>query len=449
MSERYTHSVLKKAEDRIKNVSGDVIVGFSGGADSTTLLSVMIKLLGAGRITALHINHMLRGEDADRDEKFCEDFCRERGVRFICRKIDVRAICGNSAVEETARNVRYSAFEETANETGARYIALAHTQSDNLETVLFNLFRGSGLSGMRGIPFSRKCGEATVIRPLIDCTREEIVGYTVENGLDYVTDATNADTHYTRNFIRANIVSKIKQIFPYAEKSVGNMSDSAAIDFDFINQCAEAFIRENAPDGKADTEKLASVHTALRRRVICLLYGDTLELNHIKTAEALILRADEGREIMPGGVYAMTHGGKFYFSTIEKESPRPQFAAELKEGVYESPDGFYICVGDGKAPDGYTLIAETDIPRQTLQTLNIRSRRAGDKYFFWKMTRTIKKMISGLPDSAKKIRPVFCSGEEVIWYPGFPVAPFGKYREREIKIKYYEKTTEVKENADE
>lgn len=444
MDKRYTISVLKKAGERIKDIKGEIIIGFSGGADSTTLLSAMIKLLGAEKITAVHINHMLRGEDADRDEKFCADFCRDRGVKFICRKIDVRAICGESAVEETARNVRYSAFEEAANKTGAKYIALAHTQSDNLETVLFNLFRGSGLSGMRGIPYSRKCGEATVIRPLIDCTRDEIMGYVGENNLEYVTDSTNADTHYTRNFIRANIVPRIKEIFPNAEKSVGNMSDSAAIDLDFINQCAETFIKENVSDGKADREKLADAHTALRRRVICLLYGGTLELSHIKTAEALILRAGDGREIMPGGVYATAQNGKFYFSTEQKNAPRPEFSFKLNEGAYESPDGFYICVGDGKAPDGYTLVAETDIPRQTLETLNIRSRRAGDKYFFWKMTRTIKKMIGNLPDIAKRIRPVFCAGEDVIWYPGFPAAPFGKYMEREIKIKYYEKTTEVK-----
>ena len=302
---------------------------------------------------------------------------------------------------------------------------------------------------MRGIPFSRKCGEAEIIRPLIDCTREEILGYTKENGLDYVTDATNSDTHYTRNFIRHNIIPPIKEIFPYAERSVGNMSDSAAVDFDFINVCAEKFIEENVSDGKAAKEKLASIHAALRRRVICLMYGGRLEACHVLTAEALILKGDDGREMMPGGIYATVSEGKFFFSKEASKVPRPEFEIALDEGTYISPLGFCVCIGDGTAPEGYVPIAETDIPRETLKTLKIRSRRSGDKYFFWKMTRTIKKMISSLPRNARNVRPVFCDGENVIWYPGFPAAPFGRYKEREIKIKYYEKTTEVNENANE
>lgn len=443
----YTETILKKAAARLNGAGGKIIAGFSGGADSTALLSVLIKTVGAEALIAVHINHMLRGDDADADESFCREFCKNHGVEFICRKINVRALCGDSAVEETARDCRYKAFSEIASENGAEYIALAHTASDNLETVLFNLCRGSGLSGMRGIPFSRPCGKAMIIRPLIDCTREEIIGYDDENGLSFVTDKTNSDIHYTRNFIRAEIVPKLKEIFPSAERSVVNMSDSISLDYDLIRALALDFIKNNAENGTVPTEKLRELHPALLRRVVSELYVGTLDKLHVCLICDMISAGSDGRIAVSGKLFATVRNGVFGFSEDIGCERRPDFEMKLAFGENLDPLSFCICAESGSAPDGYTLVGEASVPEELFPELYVRSRRAGDKYYFYNMTRTIKKMLSHIPENAKKIRPVFCIGDKVVWYPGFPPARLACDGGKNIKIKYYEKSTEVNENV--
>ena len=160
MKKNKTKTVLEKMNRLSKRYGfyqsgGKTLVGFSGGADSVTLLHALYSTLGKDRIAAVHINHMLRGDEADADEAFCRDFCQEREIPFLSRKIDVSAICGGSAFEETARNVRYRVFEEAAEAFNCSTVSLAHTASDHLETVLFYLCRGTGASGLSGIPPKR------------------------------------------------------------------------------------------------------------------------------------------------------------------------------------------------------------------------------------------------------------------------------------------------------
>ncbi len=428
----YTEKVISRASERLKAVEGKTVVGFSGGADSTVLFTVLIKLLGADRLTAVHINHMLRGDDADADESFCREFAKAHGVEFVCRRIDVRAMCGESAVEETARNARYEALSCEAERAGAKYIALAHTASDNTETVIFNLCRGSGTAGMRGIPFSRPCGKATIIRPLIDCTREDIEGFARENGLSFVTDKTNFDTHYTRNFIRANIVPELKKIFPQTEKAIGNMNFSAALDYDFIT-CEAKKLLEKAKDGKISVSFLAECHPALALRAVSLLSPVTLDFEHQQSILAMINSRGSGKISVPEGKYAESDGKSFFFSDGESDL-RPEYEMTLSEGLNFSHYDFCIAVGDDcVAPEGYVLVGEGCAPSGA--KLTARSRRASDKYRFWKMTRTLKKMMGGFDADAKKYRPVICADEKVIWLPGFPSEEITG--EKKIKIKYY------------
>lgn len=429
----YTEKVIARAADRLKTIDGKTVVGFSGGADSTVLLTVLIKLLGADKLTAVHINHMLRGDDADSDENFCREFAQAHGVEFVCRRVDVRAMCGDSAVEETARNARYEVLSSEAESAGAKYIALAHTASDNTETVIFNLCRGSGTAGMRGIPFSRPCGKAMIIRPLIDCTREDIEGFVRENRLSFVTDKTNFDTHYTRNFIRANIVPELKKIFPQAEKAIGNMNFSATLDYDYITREAEKLLKK-VKEGKMPISELADCHPALALRAISMLSPVTLDFEHQQNILAMIKSPRGGKLSVPEGKYAESDGSSFFFSDGEKEI-RPEYEMVLSEGLNFSQYGFCIAVGNdnGSMPEGYELVGEGYAPPEV--KLTARSRRASDKYRFWKMTRKLKKMTGGFDPDAKKYRPVICADEKVIWLPGFPsedIAGEGK-----IKIKYY------------
>ena len=156
-----------------------ILVGLSGGADSTSLLISLCELSRdfGFELFALHVNHMIRGEEADRDENFAKALCQKYGVEFFCERVDVPHLCEKEGIslELCARNVRYNAFEKVCKTHGITHVATAHNALDNAETVVFNLVRGSGTRGLCGIPPKRKlCDGVTIIRPLIYAQRTEI-----------------------------------------------------------------------------------------------------------------------------------------------------------------------------------------------------------------------------------------------------------------------------------
>lgn len=188
-----------------------VVVGVSGGADSMCLLCVLIEL--GIKVYVVHINHMLRGKDAENDMAYVENFCKSRGIRCYSFSYDVDKIAKENRLscEEAGRKVRYEAFYKVMEETGSSRIAVAHNACDNAETILHNLFRGTGMKGLAGIPAKR----SEIIRPLLCADREEIVAYLEKNGIEYRNDYTNFQDIYTRNKIRNNVLS-------YAKENINN-----------------------------------------------------------------------------------------------------------------------------------------------------------------------------------------------------------------------------------
>ena len=177
--------------------SGDqVTVGLSGGADSVALLCVLKELENDLdiKISACHINHCLRGEESDRDQKFCEQLCLKLDVPFSSIAVDVTGYCRKNKVstEEGARILRYNALLDVCK---GNKLATAHTLSDNAETVIINMVRGSALDGLCGIPPVR----GNIIRPLIGCSRAEVESYLDALGQQYVTDSSNLTDDYRRN----------------------------------------------------------------------------------------------------------------------------------------------------------------------------------------------------------------------------------------------------------
>lgn len=188
-----------------------VIVGVSGGADSVCLLLVLLELqkeIGFD-VVAVHVNHGLRGEDADADEIFVKQFCTERGVPLETYFADVEAIAKErkQSTEEAGREVRREFFEQTRRKYNGTKIALAHHQNDNAETFLFRLARGTGLKGLGGMaPVKNE-----FIRPLLCVDRSEIETYLQEQGISYCTDATNESDAYARNLIRNQVIPRLEQ----------------------------------------------------------------------------------------------------------------------------------------------------------------------------------------------------------------------------------------------
>ncbi len=195
-----------------------LVIGVSGGADSICLLFLMRKILPEDCIRVLHINHMIRGHEADGDSLFVRNICEKEGLFFREIKKDVPTIAKETGCseEEAGRKLRYESFENEALvwekeedlPEGSVRIAVAHHAEDSAETFLFNLFRGSGIRGLSGISGSRD----RIIRPLLETTREDIEEYLASIGQEYRTDSTNSDSSYARNRIRNNILPEASGI---------------------------------------------------------------------------------------------------------------------------------------------------------------------------------------------------------------------------------------------
>ena len=210
-----------------------IVIGVSGGADSICLLHVLKQLRVDTELflMVVHINHGIRGEEADRDERFVKDFCRTEGVEYRSLTADVTGIAKVEGLseEEAGRKVRYEAFFEVCEELRCNKIAIAHNRNDIAETVLFNLFRGSGIRGLSGIepyrviPLSSR--EVALIRPLLGVERAEIEEYLHQEGIPYMIDSTNLGEDYSRNKIRNRILTYATQ--EINQQCVNNIVEAA------------------------------------------------------------------------------------------------------------------------------------------------------------------------------------------------------------------------------
>lgn len=245
-----------------------VVVGFSGGADSTALLhclAVRCKI----PVVACHVNHMLRGRESECDEEAARSFCQTYGIPLEVRRIDVGKMAKEekAGVEETGRKVRYAFFEEVRRQYDAALIATAHTLSDQVETVLFRLVRGSGMKGLCGIPARR----GNVVRPLLSVTRVEVEAYCQEYNLPFVTDSSNADCRYARNQIRNVVLPALTQIEPQAERAIARASSILSEEEAYLSECTDRVMYEiKRPDGY-DAERLRALPLAIRRRAAVLI----------------------------------------------------------------------------------------------------------------------------------------------------------------------------------
>ena len=239
-----------------------VLVGLSGGADSVGLLLVLWKLRETFQISlrALHVHHGLRGAEADRDAAFSRMLCERLEVPFYEFRIDAakEALDRKCSVEEAGRQARYRLYEETARawekEIRRVHIATAHHADDNAETVLFNLFRGSGLTGLSGIAPVR----GRIIRPLLWAQRSEIRAWLLQQGQDWVEDSTNRESEYSRNWLRNELLPAVgKRLNAQAVRHIDQAGRRIRQADAYLEEVAEEWLQKHAPDGRADAGALA------------------------------------------------------------------------------------------------------------------------------------------------------------------------------------------------
>ena len=227
-----------------------VLVAVSGGSDSMCLLNLLAEM-GIDIIVA-HFNHRMRDNSTD-DAVFVQKYCEEHDILYCIGEAD-----GNLRSEDDARKARYAFLEECADDFGCDYIATAHNKNDNAETVLLNLTRGSGATGLCGIPEMR----GRIIRPILDMTKAEILDYDRSHGIPFVEDPTNVTDDYHRNLIRHQVLPVLESINPNVVDAIFRCSKLLKEDDDYLNSLSEninpltaprplasRFIRHNCPTG--------------------------------------------------------------------------------------------------------------------------------------------------------------------------------------------------------
>lgn len=405
-----------------------ILIALSGGADSVALLRLLCEAKSQYglSLSACHVNHGIRGEEAQRDEDFCKQLCARLSIPFYCVRIDVPAACQKTGqgLEETARELRYKALKDVALQNGCSLIATAHNADDHLETVLFHLARGSGSRGMMGIAPVR----GNIIRPLLDFTKSEILAYLASIDQPYVTDSTNADASYTRNYIRQTILPAMRKLNPEAARASLMMSASLRED--------DKYITADLPSGLPPLSELAALPRPVLYRVLAREYaaagGKGAKREHYEQLIHLVQSGKTANMLcLPGGITAKREKARLIFTPTVRARAKNDFStATVKHPVFRENDNcssreVQIGVVSYKIlKKVYNSDINTAVSSAILSSeLYWRYRLPGDVIRFGGMTRQIKKLLwqTGMSADKRDRFPILCDEKGPLWVPGFPV----------------------------
>ena len=416
----------------MEKIRSGVLVGLSGGADSVMLLSFLSHLRMQDvyfPILAVHVNHSIRGEEADRDERFSREVADMLGVDFLSERIDVPSLaekCG-LGIEEAARNARYDFFGKLIScrpELGC--IAVAHNSTDNLETVIFNLMRGAGSLGLSGISPMRD----NIIRPLIASSKAEITAALNENSIPYVTDSTNLVADYTRNYIRLEVIPKLSRLSASPEESARRAGENLRADDEYITSVANEFLKGRdallCSDLKALHFSVFSRAVSLfARRAGCL----SLERVHFDAIRSL-LQKENFSVSLPGDFEWVSEYG---LCRICKRTQQRALYGEISEGENVFDDiGMSVVYSSDPGEKTFSNVYNFSIQAKLSSAIingsvYFRSRADGDAYKYGGATRRLKKLFNDckIPPSVRDKIPVFCDDSGILWVPGFGVRDDG------------------------
>jgi len=341
-------------ENQLLSAGDRVIAGVSGGADSMCMLLLLMSFADELdlKITVAHVDHGIRGSEAEADARFVGDFCLTHGLETESVKADIPAMAERTgqSLEEAGRSFRYEFFRETAEKYGANKIAVAHNSGDNAETVLFNIFRGSGIDGLKGILPSRpaKKGDTKIelIRPILCLSRREIEEYLDRRGQKYCTDSTNSDDAYSRNRIRNTILPTAERyINSNVEGHISRLSVQARETENFIDEQSRAymgFVRsERDRNGDIlrcilDYSEISKLHPVLRRKLLRNAFEMTagklkdVEEIHIREADGLFFKQSGKKLDLPYGLTAVKEYDRIVLEKGGLEKEKSTVGVNLK-----------------------------------------------------------------------------------------------------------------------
>ncbi len=410
-------------------------VALSGGADSVALLHIL-KASYTGALCAIHVHHGIRGEEADRDADFCRALCERLGVPFTLLFADVPALAAESGMglESAARTARYEALAAEMKRKSIPLLATAHHADDQLETMLQHLLRGAGTRGLCGIPAVRPlAGDALVVRPLLQMTKQQILDYCAANGLDFVTDSTNVEPCCPRNRLRAAVLPVLRELWPAGATRAARAAASLAEDEAYLRSLAQDFLaREgNAPRVSA----LAALPRPVFVRVMQALLPAPPEAVHIEALWALVQAPQPHKSLSLPCARVLVEQERL---AVCKDTPREvaDYEIPLVEGVNTLPNGIGVAVLGTPAtnyiPDGmnvYRYETRVDFCSATIKgTLVLRNRRAGDRILAGKCHKSVRKLPSmvGFSLETRERMPLLCDSEGVLAVPFGPVRDSAK-----------------------
>ncbi len=435
----------KKIEAYIREwnmlTNGDkVIVAVSGGADSVCLFHILLSLkerysLG---LRAVHVHHGLRGEEADRDARFVETFCRD--VSIPCKVVWVNASSYGKehglTVEEAGRELRYGILEQEAGVWGAAKIAVAHHQEDQAETILHHLFRGSGLKGLSGIPPVR----GAVIRPLLCVGKKEILAYLEERHLEYCEDSTNFSTDYTRNRLRLYLIPEIcAAVNEEAVEHIVQAGEKAACADRYFEQEAERIWREHGleepPRCGIETVVFQAQPEILKSYVVMQMVrrqtGSLKDVTsrHVNQICALADKRTGSSISLPCGLTAWKEYGKLWVGkgvSLENGPTEQVYSLVMTQFSYEKQK---------KIPENrYTKWFDYD---KIKGTLSVRTRKTGD-YITLKggKRKTVKAYMidEKIPRQERDRIMLLAEGDHILWIVGYRISEYYKVTETTRQI---------------
>ncbi len=424
--------------------SRGVLVGLSGGVDSMVLLSLLRPICRERGIPlrALHVHHGIRGAEADRDLRFCEAFCRSREIPFDVQMADApgEAAASGESLETAARRLRYAALEQMGLARNCDRIATAHHADDNLETMILRLLRGSGTRGLSGIPPVRRMGALTVIRPLLGCTREEILDYARATGIPWVTDSTNADPAYLRSALRLTVMPALRRMAPSGAMAALRSAALLREDADCLEELAFR-AEESGEDALPDALLIRRLQNRWEQEAGAMLGGrpPMLEAVHLTALSRLRRKGKLWERVsLPGGLCAeRTREGIRFLTDRKKEDGTENEEVPLYPGSQALPWGGFFYLGSerdaavnetcAKAENHalcknlYKLSIHITVNSAMLKgVITVRKRRPGDTIRSGGKLRSVKKLLQSAkltPEQRQRLDFV-CDAEGIVWIPG-------------------------------
>lgn len=379
--------------NNIKNYNlikkGDsILVGYSGGMDSSFLLSLLMEIKDEYelKISAAHLNHLVRGDEALRDENFCRQQCKKYNIPFYSERKDMHGLAEELGISKEAagRKLRRDFFNRIIKENNIKKVALAHNYDDQVETLLMRILRGTGIDGLAGISYKNE----KYIRPILNIRRCEIEEYILKNNIPFVEDSTNKESEYHRNKIRNDLLPLLEREYnPNISEAIFNLSEIAKIESDALenltNNKFEKVAEIKNGKGILNIKKFHDVDRGVRNRIIRKMFeeltGNLMDLSMENVYEVLDLSYGETGKYIDNinGLKIRNSYGELIFEK-EVKNVNPNLYIELKMGNNIIHGDLVLKILESTEPS--FLDNEITIPKEVIKDkLVIRNRKNGDR----------------------------------------------------------------------